>query len=99
MALDPDQLDDNDHLFEAIEAVLAADPMQARWQRGIWRHQGHLRQLAPDEVIVEYERVISRLEAKRYDALLAVARWAFEQGRLAQSGGHGQGTCGSASRA
>jgi len=79
--LDRRTLDDDDTLTWAIDELVRGDDNYQRQTKKILRMQTRLRAAASDDAFAAYMRLEEAVNARFGDALVLVARWAFQAGQ------------------
>lgn len=78
--LTPAVLADRTALGDALDALLQADPTWRRQTRAVLKAQEQLRAVLDDEQWAMYLDVEAAANARLTEALITIARWAFEEG-------------------
>jgi len=81
-SLTPEILADSEAVAARIDQLLRADPQYRQHTKTILRAQDALRRVLADREWREYLDVEAAVNFRLDCALMMVARWAFEEGRL-----------------
>lgn len=79
--LSPEQLESESRLYSLIDELLVRDRRYWRHTRQILRGQLRHQELASEDAFIAYLELEELLNARSAWMLIAVARWAFQEGR------------------